>query len=291
MNKTIDVICVTWNVGGTEFEPQPVVAEIQSADPVPIVAIALQEIVLTEFLVEGHAMFLMDSLRNRMSNVLTGYELVHIAICGAVALCIFFCRNCQYALEFIKGSAVFHSTGSRCKGKSSIWATISIKCAECDRIITLIGSHFEPNNDGYDIRNEEWNEICSEVCGKSDYIVLMGDLNYRIDLPRNEVLRLIKEQKYGILLEKDQLRKIQRENSDFASFKEAEIRFAPTYKFDIGLEVYDTSEKQRIPSYTDRVLIACREGVADASVEDYRSVNDHQSDHEPLFCRVAVPFE
>lgn len=36
-------------------------------------------------------------------------------------------------------------------------------------------------------------------------------------------------------------------------FSEANILFLPTYKFDIGTEIYDTIKK-RVPSYTDRIL-------------------------------------
>lgn len=42
--------------------------------------------------------------------------------------------------------------------------------------------------------------------------------------------------------------------SIFKGFQEAPIHFPPTYKFDIGCDVYDTTSKQRTPSYTVRIL-------------------------------------
>lgn len=38
--------------------------------------------------------------------------------------------------------------------------------------------------------------------------------------------------------------------SIFKGFQEADIHFLPSYKFDIGKDSYDTSSKQRTPSYT-----------------------------------------
>jgi hypothetical protein len=35
---------------------------------------------------------------------------------------------------------------------------------------------------------------------------------------------------------------------------EAPISFHPTYKYDLGTSIFDTSEKQRCPSWTDRIL-------------------------------------
>lgn len=38
--------------------------------------------------------------------------------------------------------------------------------------------------------------------------------------------------------------------SIFRGFEEAEIHFLPSYKFDIGKDTYDSTSKQRTPSYT-----------------------------------------
>lgn len=40
--------------------------------------------------------------------------------------------------------------------------------------------------------------------------------------------------------------------SIFKGFQEAPVQFFPTYKFDVGCDIYDTTSKQRTPSYTVR---------------------------------------
>ena len=51
--------------------------------------------------------------------------------------------------------------------------------------------------------------------------------------------------------------------SIFKGFQEADIHFRPSYKFDIGKDSYDTTSKQRTPSYTvrDDFRAACSEGL------------------------------
>ena len=43
-------------------------------------------------------------------------------------------------------------------------------------------------------------------------------------------------------------------NAVLSRFEEGKLNFAPTYKYDDHSVNYDSSEKARIPSWTDRVL-------------------------------------
>ena len=56
-------------------------------------------------------------------------------------------------------------------------------------------------------------------------------------------------------------------------FHEDEINFLPTFKYDKNSALYDTSKKQRVPSYTDRILFSINEGHP---VEDYQLPAPHK---------------
>ncbi|AMD20742.1 HDL002Cp [Eremothecium sinecaudum] len=87
-----------------------------------------------------------------------------------------------------------------------------------------------------------------------DGIIWMGDFNYRILLSNDEVRKAIADGDYTKLFEKDQLNQQMIAGESFPYFNEMEITFPPTYKFDPGSRTYDTSEKMRIPAWTDRIL-------------------------------------
>lgn len=67
---------------------------------------------------------------------------------------------------------------------------------------------------------------------------------------------------------------------------EAPIGFPPTYKFDAGSDVYDSSRKQRVPSWTDRVLFKPSPSLV---VRAYGSAPAlRSSDHRPVFADLVV---
>lgn len=116
-----------------------------------------------------------------------------------------------------------------------------------------------------------------EIC------ILNGDLNYRIDsMPRDAVVSAVKSGNLQKLLERDQLLASRRKNPGFRlrAFREGPINFAPTYKYDVGTDTYDTSEKKRSPAWCDRVLYR---GVGRIKQVDYRRHDNVKvSDHRPV---------
>jgi hypothetical protein len=123
----------------------------------------------------------------------------------------------------------------------------------------------------------------------------MGDLNFRVESERAMIDQKIGAYRKAVeegdeeLVEKilesmlamDQLRSCQLINEVLQKYEEPEIDFLPTYKFDKGTSVYDTSEKQRIPSWTDRVLIGTKRGSRNYKCLFYGSVEGLlQSDHK-----------
>jgi hypothetical protein len=73
----------------------------------------------------------------------------------------------------------------------------------------------------------------------------------------------------------------------FKGFNESEINFQPTFKFDLGTSQYDTSEKKRVPSFTDRILTYKNPlKLHDPTWLSYNTYNSYMestaSDHKPV---------
>lgn len=116
------------------------------------------------------------------------------------------------------------------------------------------------------------NEIC----------ILNGDLNYRIDtMGRDTVVKAIGAKSFSKLLERDQLLVSRRRNPVFRirAFEELPIAFAPTYKYDVGSDRYDTSEKRRAPAWCDRILYR---GAGKIKQLSYQRHELRISDHRPV---------
>ncbi|XP_026858662.2 phosphatidylinositol polyphosphate 5-phosphatase type IV isoform X2 [Electrophorus electricus] len=130
-----------------------------------------------------------------------------------------------------------------------------------------------------------YRSVASDVTTRFDEVFWFGDFNFRLSKDRHGVDAILNEHtgtNMGSLLQHDQLHKEMKDGSIFKGFQEAPIHFPPTYKFDIGCDVYDTTSKQRTPSYTDRILFRNRQ-ADDIKVVKYTSCSSIKtSDHRPV---------
>lgn len=104
----------------------------------------------------------------------------------------------------------------------------------------FINCHLEAHQDQCDRRNEILLKIVDEMVEK-DYrneVFICGDLNYRIDMTHEEYYAYVKDKKnndstlqYSKMFHRDQLSKQAiLKDKFFPFYKEAAIKFPPTYK-------------------------------------------------------------
>ncbi|CAM9866239.1 unnamed protein product, partial [Discosporangium mesarthrocarpum] len=125
-----------------------------------------------------------------------------------------------------------------------------------------------------------------------DRVVWAGDLNYRVSAPREVVDQLLEGNMHGALMANDQLIMATGSGEAFTGYLEGPLSFRPTYKFNPGSDVYDTSAKQRVPSWTDRVLYGGGKSKTGLELRAYRSVMQlRSSDHRPVLASFIMSFE
>ncbi|XP_048079194.1 phosphatidylinositol polyphosphate 5-phosphatase type IV isoform X1 [Ursus arctos] len=126
----------------------------------------------------------------------------------------------------------------------------------------------------------------ADVTTRFDGVFWFGDFNFRLSGGRVAVEAILKQdlgEKVSALLQHDQLTQEMRKGSIFKGFQEPDIHFLPSYKFDVGKDSYDTTSKQRTPSYTDRVMYRSRH-KGDICPVKYSSCSGiRTSDHRPVY--------
>ncbi|XP_075059511.1 synaptojanin-2 isoform X2 [Mixophyes fleayi] len=176
-----------------------------------------------------------------------------------VGVCLFiFVR--PYHMPFIRDLAM-DTVKTGMGGKAGNKGAVAIRFQFYSTSFCFICSHFTAGQTQVKERNEDYKEITQKISfplGRNvfshDYVFWCGDFNFRLDLTYEEVFYFIKRQDWKKLFEFDQLQLQKSCGKIFKDFYEGTIHFGPTYKYDIGSQAYDTSEKCRTPAWTDRVL-------------------------------------
>lgn len=152
--------------------------------------------------------------------------------------------------------------------------------------ICFVTAHLAAGFANYEERNRDYKTIAqglhflkNRTIESHSTVIWLGDFNYRIGLSDERCRALVRANDLSTLYENDQLNLQMVAGLAFPYFSESRITFPPTYKYDIQSDEYDSSEKSRIPAWTDRIL---RKGSNLRQI-DYNAAPLRFSDHRPVY--------
>ncbi|KAG9470643.1 hypothetical protein GDO78_017107 [Eleutherodactylus coqui] len=229
------------------------------------------------------------------------YVLLHSSAHGVLYLSVFIRRDLIWFCSEVEYATVTTRIISQIKTKGALGASFTFFGTS----FLFITSHFTSGDGKVSERILDYKKIVEglalprnipdtnpyrsnpvDVTCRFDEVFWFGDFNFRLNKDRTGVNSIL-QRKPGTdmarLLKYDQLIKEMGDGSIFKGFEESTIQFLPTYKFDIGCDEYDTTSKQRTPSYTDRVVYKSR-NKGDIRVLKYAACSlVKTSDHRPVF--------
>ena len=133
--------------------------------------------------------------------------------------------------------------------------------------------------------NKKENDAKDKLIDDYDFVIMSGDLNYRLNIRDEEIYEIMNNNDPDLLRERDQLtEKIKKQHN----LKEGVINFMPTYKFKNYTNEYDYSRK---PGWTDRILYKSKR-YYDIMLCEYSSLKDlNISDHKPVYAVFKINFK
>ncbi|CCD23143.1 phosphoinositide 5-phosphatase INP51 NDAI_0B01090 [Naumovozyma dairenensis CBS 421] len=176
---------------------------------------------------------------------------------GGLLLMLFMSSSEYLKIKHIEGDVKKTGFGGIASNKGAVAVSFNYSATK----FCVLVSHLAAGLDNVEQRHNDYKTIVKNInFGRGlrikdhDAVIWMGDFNYRILMSNEDVRRLIASKEYTNLFLKDQLNQQMIAGESFPYYHEMAIDFPPTYKFDPGTKTYDTSEKMRIPAWTDRIL-------------------------------------
>lgn len=206
------------------------------------------------------------------------------------SLTIFVRKNLVSAVSRVRSDTANVGLGRVAGNKGAIGTRFSIY----DTDFVIINSHLAAHQKEVVRRNEDFSAIVNGLHGLRNHpdvdilgcavhhVFWIGDLNYRINLEREDVVRLINEENWSKLQAADQLLQERESSRAFHGFQEGRTDFRPTYRYESGSRNYSTT-KLRIPSWCDRILFRSLPNCS-IDLKEYKPADEIMtSDHSPVY--------
>ena len=306
-SKPIRIWCGTFNLNGKsrgaseDLSPWLCSTSATSRSDPEIVAVGFQEIVelspqqimstdpAHRITWENSVKKTLNSNPNKSSS--DDYVLLRSGQLVGAALMIFVKASVLELIKNVEGA--IKKTGM--SGIAGNKGAVAVRLDYASTSLCFVTAHLAAGFANYEERNRDYKTIShglrfqkNRSIEDHDSIIWFGDFNYRIGLSDDRARRLIRAGDLETLYENDQLNIQMVAGMAFQHYAESRVTFPPTYRFDLGTDDYDTSEKARIPAWCDRIL---RRGTNLRQI-DYSTAPLRFSDHRPVFatfeCTITI---
>jgi len=145
------------------------------------------------------------------------------------------------------------------RSKTTIKGAVCLRFCIGDKSLSFGSVHLtaDQETDNTEARIQDFHKINAahfDNCGFSDHdlVCIMGDLNFRVNLDRQEIVKLSEQKNFQKIMQYYQLLVAKREGKAFVEYTEGPVNFPPTYKYYNGSNQYNLSEPphKRSPAYT-----------------------------------------
>eukprot|EP00457_Paulinella_chromatophora_P002789 gb/GEZN01002794.1/.p1 GENE.gb/GEZN01002794.1/~~gb/GEZN01002794.1/.p1 ORF type:complete len:647 (-),score=125.45 gb/GEZN01002794.1/:418-2331(-) len=234
------------------------------------------------------------------ANIGPDYECVKMVSMWQIRLVVFAHVKHLPFIHRVEGSTEATGVGGVMGNKGGVALSFSLH----DSAFCFVNSHLAAHQDKVKRRNADVREVLKgikmgfkhklDILNQYHHVFWMGDLNYRLDFKDqgdaktpsqdlfDEMVGLVKEQKYSELFATDQLDRERKAQRVFVDFNEGPLRFPPTFKVQRDVEL--AYNEKRSPAWCDRILWKSLPGF-DTHVKqlNYNSANKVvSSDHKPV---------
>uniref|UniRef100_A0A5S6QFB6 Rho-GAP domain-containing protein n=1 Tax=Trichuris muris TaxID=70415 RepID=A0A5S6QFB6_TRIMR len=294
--RKVRLLISTFNVNGqspSECDLTPLL-DSQVSPPADLYVLGFQELDLSQ------QTFLFDTTMRedqwaraiyvRLLKLGNYFEVKRVRLVGIYLL--LYASEELYAHGFIKdvdiavvGTGLLNRLGNK--------GGVSVRFRIFDSTCCLVNCHFASGVDELERRNQDYREISKIQFGRfaesfdrlgifdHDYIFWFGDMNYRLQNAERSMLdRANRNDLHTQFLRYDQLADMRSKGLIFQDFKEGAIAFLPTYKYDIGTDKWDSSDKFRVPAWCDRILWSGDGKVRQLLYDSVQTIRI--SDHKPV---------
>uniref|UniRef100_A0A0W0EZ96 phosphoinositide 5-phosphatase n=1 Tax=Moniliophthora roreri TaxID=221103 RepID=A0A0W0EZ96_MONRR len=195
---------------------------------------------------------ILDTLERR-PNKKCDYVLLRSEQLVGTALMIFVKTELAPVIRNVE--ATTRKTGLR--GMSGNKGAVGIRLDYHDTNFCFLTAHLAAGHANVEERNADYRTIKEglhflkgKTIASHENVVWLADTNYRINLDNDTVRSLATKGDLDGLVVADQLKQVMDAGIAFEEYEEGPLLFRPTYRYDVGTDNYDTSEKMRIPAWT-----------------------------------------